>query len=247
MFSNNETRKKEFDSIGHICSNFLLFKKLDFTLQKKLVKEVEQSISNASIDKANANIYLLIGIMIDFIELYSNIGYNIKINIDINSRINISKPENTRFYLISNLYNFIILKYLKNKYKKYKSKQPNASFNIINPNITNPNIKSKVKFHLFDFPIKIIDHIFSFIPSVNAKRVGYMNPLELNPYINQTYIDALALRANQEITIKYSTMFTCSQCGTKKTQMKEIQTRSSDEGGTLFVTCLTCGLTWKMN
>jgi transcription elongation factor S-II len=38
---------------------------------------------------------------------------------------------------------------------------------------------------------------------------------------------------------------TCRKCGGNKTTFYPMQTRSSDEPMTLFVTCLTCGKRWR--
>ena len=39
-------------------------------------------------------------------------------------------------------------------------------------------------------------------------------------------------------------MYTCRQCGSKKTQSWEKQTRSSDEPMTTFIMCTNCRKTW---
>lgn len=40
-------------------------------------------------------------------------------------------------------------------------------------------------------------------------------------------------------------LYTCKNCGCKKTQQYEQQTRSADEPMTLFITCVNCKTTWK--
>ena len=40
-------------------------------------------------------------------------------------------------------------------------------------------------------------------------------------------------------------MFTCRKCKSKKCTYYELQTRSADEGMTIFITCITCGHRWR--
>ena len=42
-----------------------------------------------------------------------------------------------------------------------------------------------------------------------------------------------------------SDMFECPRCHKRKTIYCEVQTRSSDEPMTKFITCLSCGCKWK--
>lgn len=42
-------------------------------------------------------------------------------------------------------------------------------------------------------------------------------------------------------------IYTCKRCGGKKTIQTEMQTRSADEPMTIFVSCLTCGNSWKFS
>jgi DNA-directed RNA polymerase subunit M/transcription elongation factor TFIIS len=57
-------------------------------------------------------------------------------------------------------------------------------------------------------------------------------------------VEELERRAKEEIKVKYSTMYQCRNCGQRKTHERELQTRSGDEGGTIFVECLNCGVVW---
>lgn len=212
-----EIRKTEIKSIDKCCKSYHLYNLLNKRIKYKLVKLIERSITNASIDKANKYNTGAYWENPQFIEIYSNIGYNIKINLDITSSININLSDDIKSYLISHVYYFIIKAYIGSLFKKYKTKLNSVLIN------------------------KIIDYI----PHVNPLKLGYFSSLELNPYINQIYIDELKSRIEQKVEIKYSTMYKCSQCGANKTHQREIQTRSGDEGGTLFITCLNCNHTWR--
>ncbi len=41
-------------------------------------------------------------------------------------------------------------------------------------------------------------------------------------------------------------MFTCTRCSSKRCKYKTLQTRSADEGETVFVHCLDCGLVFRI-
>lgn len=224
----NEIRKKERNAISKCCLNFEKFRKFNVILQNKLILSIESSILDSAVDKAKTRNIPIYWESENFIEQYSNIGYHIKINIDIESEVNKNKNNEIKYYLITNLCNFINTNYLIEQYNKYKKE-----------------MKNQTTLHLFDFSLDIFNKIINYIPTINAKNIGYMNSLELNPYINQLYIDELELRTNQSVIVKYSKMYTCAQCGNKKTQMREIQTRSGDEGGTLFINCIICNHTWR--
>ena len=42
-----------------------------------------------------------------------------------------------------------------------------------------------------------------------------------------------------------STLFECPHCGKSRSTYRQLQTRSGDEGSTLFIHCLECGADWK--
>ena len=49
-----------------------------------------------------------------------------------------------------------------------------------------------------------------------------------------------------EIDVGQATnQFRCGKCGGNKTTYYTMQTRSADEGETIFITCLTCGKRWR--
>lgn len=88
---------------------------------------------------------------------------------------------------------------------------------------------------------RVMQCICAYIPHFDPKKLGSMPAQELNPLINEPYVLRLQIRAEQSTKIKYSKMYSCYNCGEKKTKVYELQTRSLDEGGTLFIECLVCG------
>ena len=215
-------RDIEKSAILRVCNNYDKFNLLNLSLKIKLVKLIESGILNSAIDKSRERNIQTYWDNENFIELYSNIGYTIKFNIDIESSINKNKENKVRTYLIENLYNYILIYYLKMIYKKNQN---------------------KTILHIL--PDKLFQMILSYINFIDPKKIGYMSDIELNPFINQIYIDELNIRCQQTVKVKFSSMYTCNQCGSKKSRQREIQTRSGDEGGTLFINCLNCGHIWR--
>lgn len=221
MEPKNEIRIVELGLIEEILDNYPKFKKLNSRHKKKIAEIIEKSILKATIDKSIERSIPVYWDSDNFVEQYSNIGYHVKINLDINSEINLNKPEKIRNYLAEQVYLSYLCLYLETLFEKY----------------------TNIPFLKISLPIRL--KILGFISNFNLKRIGYMNSLELNPNINQVYIDELKLRSQQTIKIKYSQLYKCSKCSNSKTQMREIQTRCLDEGATLFIYCLVCGHNWR--
>lgn len=74
---------------------------------------------------------------------------------------------------------------------------------------------------------------------VEAKNIASLSPQQLNPDKWKTDLDDDA----QEIV---EGIFQCKKCGSKKTTYYSLQTRSSDEPMTNFITCVDCKNRWKM-
>lgn len=137
-----------------------------------------------------------------FFEIYSNISYNVKVNLDIESSVNKSHNEKTQTYLASKMYEFLI----------HSHTQGDSE---LAPNLLNP------------------------------ESLGAASSVDLNPHINQAYLDEIDLRNQQGIVMKFSQMYRCGRCGKRKARVREIQSASLDEGSTLFITCIGCGNRWR--
>lgn len=84
------------------------------------------------------------------------------------------------------------------------------------------------------------------IGEMDPLALAKMSPEELNPHINQAVRDQIQVRLDQKIKIKTNRMYRCGNCKQNETQVKEIQTRSGDEGATLFITCIHCHHRWRI-
>lgn len=49
------------------------------------------------------------------------------------------------------------------------------------------------------------------------------------------------------LRVEERTQILCGKCGHNEATFLQMQTRSADEGSTLFYTCVKCGYKWKIN
>lgn len=80
-----------------------------------------------------------------------------------------------------------------------------------------------------------------------AQDIAFMSHQELDP-VNWKYLIEQKLKRDASKfvdNIEASTdVYMCRRCKSRKCTYQEIQTRSSDEAMTIFVTCLSCGKNW---
>lgn len=207
-------RSNEKDSIKNCLLSYNLFENMEDEHIDMTVRKIERSIVNASIDMATHKNIPKYWDDVSFVDLYSNISYNIKINIDPESSVLCDKSDDIKFHQIEQIYNSSLLEALITK--KY---------------ITN-DISNILK---------------DYIPTIDLNKIGYMNSFDLNPKINEPYFIEKRKREQEKLASKFSTMYKCDRCGEKKTDIQEVQRRSSDEGSTLQITCLVCGAAWYKN
>jgi len=187
-------------------------------------------------------------------ELDNNIQKNITATIE-RSLYNTTIDETSLKNIRQQWNNPDFLSYYSNICFKFKiNADINSSINARKPK----QIKEYVLSNIYNLVIgKYFGYIMKFPASTLSKLQGFISPyetlnnigkftiLELNPIINEAYKIQLKFRENQEIKMKHSKMYTCKRCGEKKTREYEIQTRSGDEGGTLFVECIICHFVWR--
>lgn len=75
--------------------------------------------------------------------------------------------------------------------------------------------------------------------AIQSKDVGYLSPMELYPDKWKDEVDVDTRDVVEGI-------FQCKKCGSKRTTYYSLQTRSSDEPMTNFITCVECNNRWKM-
>lgn len=204
-------RKQIYDAI----ISYRLFNTLTNAQIQWLIKTIERGLYNTTIDKAKEHNIPVYWHNNNFVARYTSLGYTLKMNIDINSSVNQHRPTFVREYVASRIYAWFTIKYLRFLVKSMRTLRQASP--------------------------QVMQYIGSYIPHFDPEKLAGMPAQELNPLINEPYILRLQIRAEQSTKIKYSKMYSCYNCGEKKTKVYELQTRSLDEGGTLFIECLVCG------
>lgn len=81
-------------------------------------------------------------------------------------------------------------------------------------------------------------------------EIPFMKPENTFPEIWKETIDAYMKKyenAYERKDVTVSSLFRCGKCKKKECTYYSMQTRSADEGETVFVKCLNCGNSWKMS
>ena len=83
--------------------------------------------------------------------------------------------------------------------------------------------------------------------SVEPYSVAFMDAHSLNTPVVGKFVDTKNKRdfSKRESYLAVSTLFECPKCSATRSTYRQLQTRSGDEGSTLFVHCLECGADWK--
>ena len=93
---------------------------------------------------------------------------------------------------------------------------------------------------------EILDQIKS--ESIQAHTVAFMTHQEMRPDKWSKMIEEKNKRdkCKYETVIEASTdTFICRKCRSNRTTYTEVQIRASDEGMTIFVSCIDCGNRWR--
>ena len=81
-------------------------------------------------------------------------------------------------------------------------------------------------------------------------EIPFMKPENMFPERWKQTVDAYMKKyenAYERKDVVVSSLFRCGKCKKKQCTYFEAQTRSADEGATVFVSCLNCGNKWKMS
>lgn len=94
----------------------------------------------------------------------------------------------------------------------------------------------------FDLQKSIIDK------TIRSHEVAFMTHQDFDPDRWEKCIEDKKIRDENRYAPKVEAStdnFTCGRCKSKKCTFYQLQTRSSDEPMTCFVSCLDCGSSWK--
>jgi len=83
--------------------------------------------------------------------------------------------------------------------------------------------------------------------AIEPYQVAFLDARALNAHVARDHADTKDRRNlhDRDAYLAVSTLFTCPKCTAQRSTYRQLQTRSGDEGSTLFVHCLDCGHDWK--
>ena len=81
---------------------------------------------------------------------------------------------------------------------------------------------------------------------INPKEVAFMSPSQLHPTKWNYWIKKKEYKEWRENNIAYSDAYKCRRCGEAKCKISQVQTRSSDEPSSLFISCMVCHKTFRI-
>jgi transcription elongation factor S-II len=82
---------------------------------------------------------------------------------------------------------------------------------------------------------------------IDIDKLPWFEPYELDNKLWQSHIDKQQKNLDTIEKMATVSIFKCRKCGDKKCTTYQLQTRSIDEPMTTFVTCKTCGNSWKFS
>lgn len=75
---------------------------------------------------------------------------------------------------------------------------------------------------------------------IDAQRIAFMKPYETHPERWETVLRKRDIKEDKKKNLATTDAYVCRNCKERKCRMIELQTRSSDEPMTQFITCLNC-------
>ena len=83
---------------------------------------------------------------------------------------------------------------------------------------------------------------------IDISKIAFMSYQELFPEHSKQFLDEKFKREKlmyEDTQESMTDQFKCGRCKQRKCTYYELQTRSADEGMTIFITCLNCGWRWR--
>lgn len=83
---------------------------------------------------------------------------------------------------------------------------------------------------------------------INLDNIAFMSYQELFPEHSKQFLDEKYKREKlmyEDTQESMTDQFKCGRCKQRKCTYYELQTRSADEGMTIFITCINCGWRWR--
>jgi DNA-directed RNA polymerase subunit M/transcription elongation factor TFIIS len=80
---------------------------------------------------------------------------------------------------------------------------------------------------------------------IDINLVPWLDPTELDIKFWKVHIDKIKKNRETKENMATVSIFTCSKCKEKKCTTYQLQTSSSDEPMTTYVSCKVCGHSWK--
>ncbi len=83
---------------------------------------------------------------------------------------------------------------------------------------------------------------------IDLDNIAFMSPFQLYPEHWKQFLDEKYKREKvmyEDMEEAMTDQFKCGRCKSRKCTYYELQTRSADEGMTIFITCLNCGNRWR--
>ena len=108
------------------------------------------------------------------------------------------------------------------------------------------SLYSNLKQNSYIKNVNLLDKINN--KSIDVENIGFMTSQELFPEHWKKMLDAQYKKDKFTYDSKPEAMtdqFKCGRCKSRECSYYEMQTRSADEGMTIFITCLNCGNRWK--
>ena len=140
------------------------------------------------------------------------------------------------------IYNYVIDVSKKKNIKRFWSNNSFKQLYLMKSQIIYSNIKKDSYIKNVNFLNRIKNN------EIEPEKICYLNIYDIFPENWKELIDIKIKKDKLKYDIKPEAMtdvFKCRKCGSRSCSYYEVQTRSSDEPMTQFITCLDCNNRWR--